>query len=139
MNQAKKDFFKYKKAEENQEQLVLDLQEQLNAAQTSLAKIKIDKRDKALQYYTLERRKDIVDRAKRCGLSADEIAKMTYFLDDAHWNQDEVQPEGGALKAYQNAEEFLKKNEPSPSFVEIFLDALGKIPTEQERGDKNDN
>lgn len=139
MNQAKKDFLKYKKAEEKQEQVVLDLQEKLNAAQLKLNQIKADKRDKGLQYYTLERRKDIVTRAQRCGFSAEDIEKMTYYLDDAHWNQDEVDKDGGILETYQSAEEFLEKNEHSPSVFENFFSALGTIPSEDERGEQNDN
>lgn len=135
---------KYKRLlqeEDRQKQELLDWENQGEQKKAKLAQTQKEKRDMGLQYFTKEKRRDIVVRAKRCAYSAEDIKKMEYYQEETHWNQDEVEAEGGILKTFQEVEEFLKKNEQSPSKVKNLLSDLGKIFGEDDEGGgaENDN
>lgn len=136
MSKVKKDFKKYVEEEDRQKQYILDLKEKLNSATSTLEAIQVRKRDVGLQYYTREKRKAIIERAEAMGYSPEEIKYMKDFLEDEHWNQDEVKIEGGVLAHFQHAEIYIKTNTP---LIENVLSFLGRLSSEGEGGDENDN
>lgn len=139
MSKIKKDFQKYVGEEDRQKQIITDLKEKLNTATSTLKEIQVRKRDVGLQYYTKEKRKEIIKKAEEMGYSAEEIMLMKRFLEDEHWNQDEVTIEMGIIEHFQHAENFIKTNTFSPSILANFLSSLGKLSSENEGGDQNDN
>ena len=63
---------------------------------------------------------------------------MKPFLGKAHWNQDEIEVEGGILASFQNAEDFIKSYETRSSIFVNILSSLGKL-VEDNKGEENDD
>lgn len=103
------------------------------------------KRDKGIIYYNEFRRKEIYDRAKAFGFSAQDLEKMAYYLGPDHWNQDEICRSVGdqivdAVDLFLKAEQFLNDNVQKKRMRDVFFDtvsALGNHVSKEE--DINDN
>lgn len=111
MGRQKKEYYNHDAQERKQKRIILDLNEQLEKEENVLKGIQTKKRNLGLQYFSKKKRKEIYDRAKQHGFSAEDLQRMEIFLDDEHWNQDEVSIAGGILELFQNAEIFLDENE----------------------------
>lgn len=103
------------------------------------------KRDKGIMYYNETLRREIYDRAKTFGFSAQDLEKMEYYLGPDHWNQDEICRTVGdkivdAVDLFYKAEQFLNNNGQKKSGKDAFINAIstlgGHIFKEE---DTNDN
>lgn len=103
------------------------------------------KRDKGIMYYNETLRREIYDRAKTFGFSAQDLEKMAYYLGPDHWNQDEICRTVGdkivdAVDLFYKAEQFLNNNGQKKSGKDAFINAIstlgGHIFKEE---DTNDN
>lgn len=103
------------------------------------------KRDKGLIYYTEQYRKDIYERAKVQGFSAQDLEKMAYYLEPEHWNQDEIfrQVDNQIIDAvdlFFKAEQYLNANIPKKSVCVKIFDAISAFGSHMDKGDeRNDN
>lgn len=139
MDKIKKDFQNCITAENQQKQVIVDLQEKLDIAISSLQNIQTRKRDVGIQYFTKEKRANIVTHAAALGYSAEEIKQMKPFLDEAHWNQDEIEIENGILTRFQNAEDFINDYETHTPLLINILSSLGKLVKDNKGEENNDN
>ena len=136
MGNAKKDFRKYVELENQQVQRIVGITNQLKSANDELIKIRKLKIDAGIRYYTSEKRKDLLEQIKQLGYSHEEIRRMEPFIEENHWNQDEIDDE--ILALFQNAEEFLRNSLTTSKKVQSFLSTLGKMITDEGNG-QNDN
>ncbi|MBP3541347.1 MAG: hypothetical protein J6K72_05990 [Clostridia bacterium] len=135
MAKESKSFRTYAKEEIKLQQHILDLNTQVKASEKRLEEIRTKKRNAGLQYFSKEKRKEIFERAKNCGFSHKDLQAMEIYLEDEHWNQDEVVILGGILQLFQNAEEFIEENEPQTSWIRSMITSLGTFVDEEENND----
>ena len=103
------------------------------------------KRDKGIIYYNEGFRKEIYEKAKAQGFSAQDLEKMSYYLTPEHWNQDEVFRSADditidAVDLFYKAEQFLNANAPKKSLGEKIIDVISAFGGHMDREDEtNDN
>lgn len=138
MGNPRRDFYKAREEELRERQWVVDATNAYNQAHAK-------KGDKGLVYYDEFNRKDIYDRAKILGFSAQELEKMEYYLAPEHWNQDEVYRSVDdqiidATELFYKAEQFLNANSKKKSLGEKVFDVISSIGNHIDKEDEtNDN
>lgn len=135
MGRLKRDYYNYDQLEKKQRSKIVDLNEQLQKEKDKLESIKSKKRNLGLQYFSKKKRQEIYERAKEHGFSAEDLQRMSDFLDDVLWNQDMVDITSNSILAlFQDAELFLDENDHTP-IVKRILKWFGEIVSEDDRND----
>lgn len=138
MGNPRRDFYKAREEELREKQRYVDA---TNAYKQAHAK----KGDKGLVYYDEAYRKEIYERAKLSGFSAQDLEKMEYYLAPEHWNQDEIYRSVDdqiidAIELFYKAEQFLNANTQKKSFGEKVFDAISSFGNHMDKEDEtNDN
>lgn len=138
MGNPRRDFYKAREEDLRERQRFVDATNAYNRAHAK-------KGDKGLVYYDESYRKEIYERAKILGFSAQELEKMEYYLAPEHWNQDEVYRSVDdqiidATELFYKAEQFLNANTKKKSLGEKVFDAISSFGDHMDKEDEtNDN
>ncbi len=135
MSKIQKDFGKIVKSEDALVQQIVDTENELRKLNNNLNEVRIQKVDKGLQYYSKEKREEIIKKANSLGFSAQDISTMQRFEGNDHWNQDEVVID--IIDLFYKAEQFIDNNEYKSPLIVRIIEHLGDLSNnEDKRGDE---
>lgn len=137
MEKKDKEFYHTLNRYRSLEQRELELKKEITNVQEKKSELKIRARDKGLQYYNIYRRHDLLSRAEKGGYSKFAINKLSVFLDEKHWNQDEVTED--ILFEFCSIDKWVTNNIPSKSIFKKISTTISKISDMDIGENNNDN
>ena len=130
MSKIQKDFGKIVKSEAALVQQIVDKQNELRKLNNDLDEVRIQKVDKGLQYYSKEKREEVIKKANSLGFSAKDIGMMRNFEGNSHWNQDEVAI--NIIDLFCKAEQFIDNNEYKSPLIVRIIEHLGDLSNNED-------